>query len=176
MAGTPDFEAELLRRAVDGDGRAFADLVATHRDRTWAVCLRITGDRYDAEDALQEALAAAWRNLARFRGDARFGTWLHRIAANAALKVVERRRDVSLEEVPDQPGSASEFTQTIVERDAIGAALALLPPEFRTALVLREYADMSYVEIAEAQGVGVQTVKSRLNRARRAVHAVLQSS
>ncbi len=64
----------------------------------------------------------------------------------------------------------------VVEQDAIGSALARIPPEFRAALVLREYADMSYAEIAEAQGVGIQTVKSRLNRARRAMYALLQDT
>ena len=172
-------ELELVRRAAAGDAQAFSTLVSTHRDRAWAVCLRITGHRHDAEDALQDALTAAWRNLSSFRGDARFGTWLHRIAANAALKLVARRRDVPLDEMgeqtmPDSPDP--EFAHLVVEQDAIVSALARIPPEFRAALVLREYADMSYAEIAEAQGVGIQTVKSRLNRARRAMFALLQDA
>ena len=171
----PDVDAELIERAAGGDARAFATLVAGHRDRAWAVCLRITGHRHDAEDALQDALTAAWRNLPSFRGDARFGTWLHRIAANAALKLVARRRDTPSDELPDVVAPESEFALGIVEQDAIAAALAQLPPEFRSALVLREYADLSYAEIAEAQGVGIQTVKSRLNRARRAVSTLLQN-
>jgi RNA polymerase sigma-70 factor (ECF subfamily) len=169
-----DTEIELISQATDGDARAFATLVAAHRDRAWAVCLRITGHRHDAEDALQDALTAAWCNLSSFRGEALFGTWLHRIAANAALKLVKRRRDVPLDDVADLP--TPESTLAVVERDAIASALALIPPEFRAALVLREYADMSYAEIAKAQGVGIQTVKSRLNRARRAVQALLQES
>jgi RNA polymerase sigma factor (sigma-70 family) len=160
-----------VRRAADGDAQAFAVLVAEHRDRAWAVCLRITGHRHDAEDALQDALAAAWRNLGGYRGDARFATWLHRIAANAALRVAGMRREVAVDELPEPAGS--EFEPDVVDRDAVTAALALLPPEFRSALVLREYADLSYAEIAEAQGVGIQTVKSRLNRGRRAMAALL---
>ena len=165
-------EAELVARAAAGDAHAFSALVAAHRDRAWAVCLRITGHRHDAEDALQDALIAAWRNLPTFRGDARFGTWLHRIAANAALKLIGRRRDTLLDELPEAAGP-EDFESALVEQDAIARALARLPPDFRTALVLREYADLSYEEIAEAQGVGIQTVKSRLNRARRAVAAQL---
>jgi RNA polymerase sigma factor (sigma-70 family) len=173
VSPSSDLEAELIRRAAGGDARAFADVLEPYRERMWAVCLRITGHRHDAEDALQDALTAAWRNLARFRGDARLSTWLHRIAANAALKQVARRRETPVEEFPDlvvdEPGLASE----VVDRDAVARALALLPPDFRAALVLREYGDLSYEEIAEAQGVGVQTVKSRLNRARRALGALL---
>jgi RNA polymerase sigma factor (sigma-70 family) len=183
MASSPtDHEArsgelELVRRAAAGDAHAFSALVSAHRDRTWAVCLRITGHRHDAEDALQDALTAAWRNLSSYRGDARFGTWLHRIAANAALRLVARRRDIGLDEVGEQvEADAPEFAQLVVEQDAITAALARIPPEFRAALVLREYADMSYAEIAAAQGVGIQTVKSRLNRARRAMSALLQDA
>jgi RNA polymerase sigma factor (sigma-70 family) len=177
--GAGSGELELVRRAAAGDAHAFSTLVSAHRERTWAVCLRITGHRHDAEDALQDALTAAWRNLSSYRGEARFGTWLHRIAANAALKLVARRRDVGLDEIderalPDAPGS--EFALLVVDADAIAAALARIPPEFRAALVLREYADMSYAEIADAQGVGIQTVKSRLNRARRAMFALLQDA
>ena len=101
--GSPPDEIALLDRAADGDARAFAALVARHRDRMWAVCVRITGHRHDAEDALQDALVAAWRALPTFRAEAKFSTWVHRIAANAALKVVARRREVPVEEVLDAP-------------------------------------------------------------------------
>ena len=87
-----------------------------------------------------------------------------------------RRREAPVDEAPDVVDAGSDFALGIVERDALDAALALLPPDFRVALVLREYADMSYAEIAEAQGVGIQTVKSRLNRARRAVQTLLQDT
>jgi RNA polymerase sigma-70 factor (ECF subfamily) len=169
---TTSDEAVLLRRAADGDARAFADLVGMHRERTWAVCYRITGHRHDAEDALQVALTAAWRTIGRFRGDALFGTWLHRIATNAALRIVQRRREVPTESTDDFESGSTVATE-VVERDALQRALAVLPPPFRVALVLRVYGDLTYAEIAEFQEVDVQTVKSRLNRARRAVHTLL---
>ncbi|MGY1829752.1 RNA polymerase sigma factor [Geodermatophilus sp. SYSU D01180] len=168
-----DEESSLASSAAAGDAEAFAALIQPHRERVWAVCYRITGQRQDAEDALQDALTAAWRNLAKFRGEAQFGTWLHRIAANAALRVVQRRREEPVAEVGDWAGRETPFSTTLAERDALQQVLDLLPPDFRTALVLREYADMTYAEIAAYQGVGVQTVKSRLNRARNAVHALL---
>ena len=69
-------EAVLVMQARDGDQRAFADLVNGHRNQIWAVCLQICGNQHDAEDALQATLLAAWRNLDKFRGEARFSTWM----------------------------------------------------------------------------------------------------
>jgi len=91
-------EAELIERCRAGDRAAFAELVAPSRERVWAVCVRITGNRYDAEDALQDALIVAWQNLDKLRGTAAFGTWLYRIASNAALAVVRTRRGEVLDE------------------------------------------------------------------------------
>ncbi|MBM7783737.1 RNA polymerase sigma factor [Tenggerimyces flavus] len=167
-------EAELIGRAQAGDEHAYAELVGRHRTRLWSVCLRITGNEYDAEDALQEALTAAWLHLGKFRSDARFGTWAYRIAANAALAVLRRRRDVPtdlLDEL-DQP-DRQDFTDRMADRDRIATALAGLGEQFREAIVLREYGDLTYEEIAAHQGVPVQTVKSRLNRARTAILAAL---
>lgn len=165
-------EADLIARVRAGDSAAFTELVAPHRTRLWGVCLRVTGSHTDAEDALQDCLLAAWRNLDRFRGEAAIGTWLYRIAANAAVAVVRRRREVA-GEVPDRADPATPTDDVLAVRDEIEAALRLVPTDFRVALVLREYGDLTYEEIAAHQGVGVQTVKSRLNRARAAVRAAL---
>jgi RNA polymerase sigma factor (sigma-70 family) len=167
-------EASLLRRAASGDAGAFADLVAAHRQHLWAVCYRITGQQQDAEDALQDALTAVWRHLGQYRGDAQLSTWLHRIAANAALRVAQRRREEPRDVLEDEPVDGMHFSTLVAERDALQRALDQLPPDFRTALVLREYVDMTYADIAAYQGVPVQTVKSRLNRARSALAALLQ--
>lgn len=172
--GTSMVEAELVDRARSGDEHAFAELATQHRARLWSICLRTTGNEHDAEDALQEALTAAWLNLTRFRNDARFGTWAYRIASNAAIAVLRRRRDTptDLAERLDHP-VARDFTDQLVDRDRVTTALAGLGEQFREAIVLREYGDLSYEEIAAHQGVPVQTVKSRLNRARAAVLAEL---
>lgn len=160
-------QADLLARAQAGDGRAFARLAESARGRMWAVCLSITGNRHDAEDALQDALTAAWQNLHRFDGQAKFSTWAYRIASNAALQLVRKRREIPDDEAGYDvaaPTSSidSQVTAAMVMRDA----LAELPDEFREVIVLREYAGMSYQEISEHQGIPVQTVKSRINRAR----------
>jgi len=138
--------------------------------------LRITGEHYLAEDALQDALLAAWRNLDRFRGDSAVSTWLYRIASNAALAQVRRRREEMVESVPETADEWADPQHGIAERDRVAEALRQVPPDFREALVLREYGDFTYEQIAAHQQVGVQTVKSRLNRARAALRAALAES
>ena len=165
-------EADLVARVRAGDSAAFGALIEPYRSRLWGVCLRVTGSPADAEDALQDCLLAAWRNLDRFRGESALGTWLYRIAANAAVGVVRRRREVA-GEIPDHADPAPGADDVLALRDEVEAALRLVPTDFRVALVLREYGDLSYEEIAAHQGVGVQTVKSRLNRARASVRATL---
>ncbi|MBO9578876.1 MAG: RNA polymerase sigma factor [Microbacteriaceae bacterium] len=168
-------EAALVARAAAGDQRAFATLMAPYRDRLWAVCLRTTRHRGDAEDALQEALVAVWHGLERFRGDSAFSSWCHRIAVNAALQVIRRRKEA--EELPeewsDEHPQVADFSDGLADRDRVQAALAQVPEAFRVALVLREFGDLSYEEIAAHQGILVDTVKSRISRARAALRKAL---
>ncbi|MDR3068297.1 MAG: RNA polymerase sigma factor [Cellulomonas sp.] len=169
-------DSDLLARACSGDQQAFEALVAPHRRTLWGVCLRITGNHHLAEDALQDALLAAWRNLAQFRGESAVSTWLYRIASNAALAQVRRRRDETVEAIPETADEWADPQHGVAERDRVAEALRQVPPDFREALVLREYGDFTYEQIAAHQGIGVQTVKSRLSRARAALRAVLAES
>ena len=145
----------------------------------WHVCLQITGNTHDAEDALQDTLTAAWQNLPKFRGDARFNTWLHRIAANAALAVVRRRKNSdSLDDSDGEYGilledPAPRFDEQVTTIDAVRRALAQLPEDFRVAIVLAEFAALPYADIAEHQGVTVATVKTRIHRARKQLATLL---
>ena len=104
-------------------------------------------------------------------GDARFSTWLYRIATNASLAVVRRRRDEPAE-VQDHWVVESDRTHEVEDRDEVQRLLARVPEHYRAALVLREYGDLSYEEIAVALSIPVQTVKSRLHRARAALAGV----
>ena len=168
-------EAALVSRASTGDEQAFASLVRPHMQKLHAVCYRIAGDNATAEDALQNALIAAWRNMARFEGRAKFSTWLYQIAHNAALAEVRRRPaaipvdsfDIGVTAVARGP------EDEVTTRSAVQHALARIPPDFRAALVLREFAGMSYQEIAEAQGIRVETVKTRISRGRQALARLL---
>lgn len=172
-------EQDLLDWARAGDEHAFAELVERSRTRLFSVCVRITGDEHSARDAAQSALLDAWRALPRFEGRSSFTTWLCQIGSRAALGVVRKRRADPVAEVPEPTGpfavetSLEESTTTV---SAVRWALDHLPPDFRTALVLREYGDLSYQEIADAQGVRIETVKTRISRARRAVATVLEAA
>lgn len=166
----------LVRRAAAGDRAAFDELVQRHRDRVWAVVLRVTRNTDDAEDALQEAFVSAWRALPRFDGRARFSTWLYRIAMNAALDAVGRRRDArSLDEEgvrePVAPGDA--FAAHALRR-SLERAVADLPVEFRTAVLLCDVAGLGAGEAAEVLDLPVGTVKSRVFRGRALLAAALR--
>ncbi len=174
MSRDRDVELDLVARAREGDSGAFRELVSPHRDHLWAVCLSITSHRQDAEDALQDALIAGWRNLDRFEGNSRFSTWMHRITANAALMLVRKRRDApDADAGDDEVDRAPGVSERVTTVEVVRAALATLPPEFREAVVLREYADLTYQDIADHQGVAVATVKTRLNRGRSKLKAAL---
>ncbi len=174
--GIPLSDAELAARCAAGDERAFADLMGRHQKMLLAVCLRITGDRDDAFDALQETLTRAWRSLGRYRGDARMATWLYRIAVNASLDETRRRarRPVPVDGIPDHGfGTRAGPEDAVVGRLTLDEALARLPPPYRTAVVLRELCGCTYEEIADVLGTPVNTVKTRISRARRALLALL---
>lgn len=172
-------EPALLARAKEGDRRAFDALMTPYRDRLWAVCLRTTGHKADAEDALQDALIAIWQNLPKFRGEASISTWAFRIASNSALAVIRKRRDVTIDDeaadyVLDQP-DGTDLAEDSAVRDRVQRALSTLGDDFRVAIVLREFADYTYEQIAEYQQVPVQTVRSRLSRARTQLKAALEA-
>jgi RNA polymerase sigma-70 factor (ECF subfamily) len=167
-------DADLLRAHVEGDPRAFADLVSRHRDRLWAVALRTVGDREEAADAVQDALLSAFRGAARFRGDSAVTTWLHRIVVNASLDRIRRRQAHPTVPLPD--GSHSADRPSGVEPAApaqdhdvalvVREALAGLPAEQRAAIVLVDVQGYPVAEAAELLGVAEGTIKSRCARGR----------
>ena len=162
----------LMDAAIGGDASAFESLASQHRAMIWSVCLRITGNTYDAEDALQDTLLAAWRSIGRFRRDSSFGTWIYRIAANAALAVSRARRSTDVE-IPEFLATERDFAEKVSAADLVQQTLKVLPEDLRVALVLRELCDFTYAQIADYQDVPVATVKTRINRARRAFEQAL---
>lgn len=170
----PHDDQVLVAAAQAGDRRAMEQLLRHHHDRIHAVCRRITGNEADAADATQEALIAVVRGLPRFDGRSAFSTWVYRIATNASLDELRRRkrRPSTLGHADDEDGhepadplSDTRFRQ-IGEREEIEQALRDLPEEFRLPVVLRDVADLDYNEIATTLGVPVGTVKSRISRGR----------
>jgi len=133
-----------------------------------AVCHRIVINKSDAEDATQMALISIVRALPTFDGRSKFSTWIYRIATNAALDEVRRikRRPLPTDKESVYDSPTSDQTKAVDAQMDVSAALAQLPEEYRTAIVLRHVADLDYEEIAEIQGVPVGTVRSRLARGR----------
>lgn len=175
----PDAERDLIGRAQDGDQRALDTLLRVHYDRIYAVCRRIAGNDADALDATQDALIAIVRGLPRFDGRARFGTWAYRVASNACLDELRRRKrraDPGLPEVEEAPeGGAPLLDQQISDRLALDEALGRLRPEWREPVVLRDIGGLDYAEIADQLGIPPGTVRSRIARGRRHLSEILRT-
>jgi RNA polymerase sigma-70 factor, ECF subfamily len=168
-------DAELLRRHVDGDAEAFGELFRRHRDRLWAVAMRTLGDQEEAADALQDAMLSAFRRAGDFRGDSAVTTWLHRIVVNACLDRLRRRavRPAALtgdDEAIDALAAVSHVTEDLGASTAtrldVDAALQMLPPQQRAALVLVDMLGFSVNDAAAILGISPGTVKSRCARSR----------
>ena len=160
-------ELELVAKAQAGDEKAFAELIFEAKRRMWAVAMSVTGNSHDAEDAIQNAMISAWKNIGKFRPRARFSTWMYRITSNAALELLRKRREIPDDDAgADTPDASAPIQQRITTTMVVRQALETLEPDFKEVLVLREYGGLSYDELAAHQGIPVATVKSRLNRAR----------
>jgi len=171
-------ESALISRARAGDQDAFSVLVRLHQRQVYNLALRMLRDPEEANEATQEVFLAAWQGLRHFREEARFSTWLYRIAYRHCLKVAEsRRRDAAARaELVDEAARAQrpESVMTTVfardaeaqVREAVRAEIALLPPKYRAALILRHIQDLSYEEIADVMRAPIGTVKTHLFRAR----------
>lgn len=163
-------EAALVAAALAGDQQAFRTLWSGAERQAHALCLRLTGNRADAADALQDAQIAVWRNLHRFEGRCPFGAWVFSIARNAALSVIRargRRPDVGLEDYDERPrdGDSTPFADVVVETMTVQAALEKLPEKHREALLLWA-GGMSYAQVAESMGSPLNSVKVWIHRAR----------
>jgi RNA polymerase sigma-70 factor (ECF subfamily) len=166
----------LIAQSRRGDAHAFDQLVEKYQHRVYDLVYRITGHHADAQDAAQEAFVKAYLGLGRFRGGAAFSTWLHRIAVNAALDLLRRRPRGDLR-VPHSVDPAvdplADGAERVEARERIQRAIATLPIEQRTVVVLRDVQGCSYEEIAMIVQVPVGTVRSRLSRGREALRAAL---
>ena len=162
-------DATLAERASAGDRRALEVLLDRHADRIHAVCRRIVAHPEDALDATQEAMIAVARGIFRFDGRAAFTTWCYRVATNAALDELRRKRRRPVAASPDGPEPVAGGPSTedrVGARLDVDAALRELPEEFRVAVVLRDLCDLDYAEIAELLDVAPGTVRSRISRGR----------
>ncbi|MBV9096204.1 MAG: RNA polymerase sigma factor SigM [Streptosporangiaceae bacterium] len=161
---------ELLRRHVAGDSEAFGELFRRHRDRLWAVALRTVCDPDEAADALQDAMVSAFRRAADFRGDSAVTTWLHRIVVNASLDRLRHKAVHPVTSADDEHAlqalAAPDPARASDTRMDVDAALRVLPPQQRAALVLVDMLGFPVADAAAILGISAGTVKSRCARAR----------
>lgn len=164
-------EKELVLLSQRGDRSAFGELARRHYQGVVRVVYQYCSDVSIAEDAAQEAFIRAWQNLPSFRLSTPFRAWLFRIAINAALDVLRRKPEESIEEVQllkgsDPAGNPETALMAKEQELLVRRALQNLPDASRSVLILREYGALSYQEIAAALEIPVGTVMSRLNYAR----------
>ena len=183
-------EQRLLERLRAGDEAAYEELIRQFGGRMLAAARRILGSEEDAQDALQEAFLSAFRKIDTFAGQSKLGTWLHRIAINAALMRLRsrrRRREQEIdellpkftpgghfEETPSRWGEAADGPAIRHEiQDLVRSGIDRLPENYRIALYLRDIEELSNDELAEHLGVTVNAAKIRVHRARMALKEVL---
>jgi RNA polymerase sigma-70 factor (ECF subfamily) len=173
-------DAELVEITQAGDNRAFDELVRRYRDRVYRLSTKILRHEDDAAEALQDAFLSAYRGLPKFKRESRFSTWLYRIATNASLMKLRRRREghVSYEQSQNADGDGEplaipDWSQQPLEdlldaetREVLGREVDLLPANEKEVFVLRDIMEQSNADVAQELGLSVAAVKSRLHRAR----------
>lgn len=164
-------DAQLLARVLDGDHDAFNVIMRNHEDRVFSVCLRIMGNREHALDATQETFLTAFRKAGQFQGNSALGTWIYRIAVNTCYDQLRRQKRRRTDPMPDHVDptdhQAEEAIDSAALRPEIQRALAAIPDDFRSAVVLSDIEGIGLPEVAEILGIPVGTVKSRVFRGRR---------
>lgn len=184
---TKEEELKFIEKAAHGDAEAFEPLVLENQSKVYNLALRMMGNPSDAEDAAQEAFIKAWNSLRAFRGDSRFSVWLYRLTNNVCIDMLrrqKRRATVPLSQeddegeeieisIPDERFLPEEEAERRELRREVREALAALPEEWRSILVMRELGGLSYEELAEQLQLQTGTVKSRLSRARKKLCAEL---
>jgi RNA polymerase sigma-70 factor (ECF subfamily) len=183
MTGTSDNrdEAQRIASILAGNTHEFHDLIRPHERSVYVMALSLLHNEADAEDAAQEAFLKAFRNLANFRGDSKFSTWLISITLNEARSRLRSKKTVKIESLDEPPEEQGHFTPALLRdwreipsdalerkelRSLLQQAITELPLIYREIFVLRDVEELSVNESAEALGITVASVKVRLHRAR----------
>ena len=180
-------DKSLVAKAQKGDMLAFEELVARHRDKIYARAYSMMRNEEEALDLSQEAWVKAWQRLVQFQGDSSFATWMTRIVINLCLDQIRRQkrhRTESIEELDEDSGGVERQMPPVTFnpterlergelRKRIDAAMSKLSHEHRTVLVLHEFEEMEYKEIARVMGCSIGTIMSRLFYARRRLAVLL---
>ena len=173
-------DLQLVAASKGGDQDAFAQLVQRYQRRVFNLVYRMLQQYEEANETTQETFLAAWQGLPAFRGDARFATWLYRIAYNCSLKQLEQRKrdkalQVALEAEPDNTKLVDTEMDVRDRQASIREHLSHLPAKYRIVLILRHLQDMTYEEMAEILTMPIGTIKTHLFRARNLLKERLQA-
>ena len=167
-------DEELVALSIDGDVESFNQLVIRWERPIYALAYRVIGREEEARDIVQETFLRAFRGIGNFRGQAKFSSWVYRIALNLCRDWIRRQRRAPMIQIPEETDPVemvgergpAESIETLVARRELSAvveaAMARLPEEQRTAIILKEYHGMTFQEIADLQGCPLSTVKTRL--------------
>jgi RNA polymerase sigma-70 factor, ECF subfamily len=167
-------DEELVARSIDGDVDSFNQLVLRWERPIYALAYRVIGREEEARDVVQETFLRAFRGIKNFRGQAKFSSWVYRIALNLCRDWMRRERRAPLQAAPEgvdlielaaEQGPIESIEELVARHDlskAVAVAMALLPDEQRTAIILKEYHGMTFQEIADLQHCPLSTVKTRL--------------
>lgn len=169
-------ERELIARLQKRDETAFEELLRQYEKKVYTLCFRMCGNSEDAEEAAQDTFLALWRGIDRFRQESSLSTWIYRLASNACIDLLRRRKkqgsSLSLDDEGlflDAVDPAPRPQDAVEHREAqklLQEGLSALPEEYRKVLILREIEGLSYTEIAESASLELGTVKSRISRGR----------
>jgi RNA polymerase sigma-70 factor (ECF subfamily) len=183
---TATSDEQMVERALSGEPEAFGEIVRRWERRIFALSFGMLGREEDARDATQETFLAAFRNLRGFRGDAKVSSWLHRIAVNQCLTRQRRAKVRSESPLEDEAeknatvfampleGSPARTVENLERSVAVRRAVSALPPDLRQVVVMKEFEELTFQEIAEALELPLSTVKSRLYTALRQLQMRLQ--
>ena len=172
-----EMDRDLVEQAQRGDQEAFAILARTRGDMLFGIARRILRDVDLAEDAVQQALVIAWRELPRLRDPDRFDAWLQRMLVHACYTEARRKRAwiSSIRVLPIDGPAAPDDIASLIDRDEVERGFRRLPPEQRTILVLHHYLGLDSNEIGEVLDIPAGTARSRLHYAHRAMRALLEA-
>jgi len=177
-------ESEAIRKAQDGDAAAFEYLYKVHSKRVYGVCLRMLRNRSDAEDLTQQIFLRLFRKIGTFRGDSGFSTWLHRVAVNAVLMHLRRRRPTEFHsgssnethtdfDAPHEFGESDTSMLGAIERLNLMRAIRKLPAGCKRLFLLHDVMGYRHGEIAELVGCSIGCSKSQVHKARKRLQQLL---
>ncbi|MFN2576943.1 MAG: RNA polymerase sigma factor [Pyrinomonadaceae bacterium] len=179
-------DEQMVEKALSGDPEAFGEIVRCWERRIFALAFGMLGREEDARDATQETFLAAFKNLRGFRGDAKVSSWLHRIAVNQCITRQRRakvRGETALEDEAEKnaavfalplDASPARTAETVERRQAVRRAVSSLPPDLRQVIVMKEFEELTFQQIADVLELPLSTVKSRLYTALRQLQLRLQ--